>query len=337
MIIVLKEKTVSKQVKDLVNLLSQTGCQTSIFQENGRRYLRLNGCTICEAEEYVKDFNCIESMVFSPYPFEMASRSFKKKKTEFLVKKVRIGGSKIVMAAGPCAVEDRETLFRIARDVKSAGADILRGGAYKPRSSPYSFQGLEKEGLKILSEVGSLVDMPVITEVIDQYSIETVASYSDIIQVGARNMQNFRLLKELGQVRNPVLLKRGMSATIEEWLMAAEYILAEGNGKVILCERGIRTFEKYTRNTLDLSAVPVASGLSHLPVFVDPSHGTGRWKYVKPMSMASLAAGADGLVVEVHVTPEKALCDGEQSLLPEKFAEMMSSLKKVALTLDRTL
>jgi 3-deoxy-7-phosphoheptulonate synthase len=239
--------------------------------------------------------------------------------------------------AGPCAVESREQLLTAAEQVSAAGATILRGGAFKPRTSPYSFQGLGEEGLKILAEARERFGLKIVTEVMDIRTLPIVAEYADIVQLGTRNMQNFDLLKELGRINKPVLLKRGLSATIEEWLMAAEYILSGGNFDVILCERGIRSFETYTRNTLDLSAVPIVKHLSHLPVVVDPSHGIGRWKFVAPMCRAAIAAGADGLLVEVHPNPAEALCDGAQSLTPENFAAMMEDLRRIAAVLGRQL
>jgi len=239
------------------------------------------------------------------------------------------------VAAGPCAVESRDQIMRVAEIVESSGAKILRGGAFKPRTSPYSFQGLGEEGLKLLREAGDRFGLVVITEVIDVSLVEVVSKYADILQVGARNMQNFMLLRELGKLRKPVMLKRGMSATTEEWLMASEYILSGGNHEVILCERGIRTFENYTRNTLDISAVPIIHKLSHLPVFTDPSHGTGRRAKVIPMARASVAAGADGIIVEVHHDPDHALSDGPQSLYPEQFESMMKELRIIAKAVGR--
>jgi 3-deoxy-7-phosphoheptulonate synthase len=236
---------------------------------------------------------------------------------------LKIGGGQIQVMAGPCAVESREQLLESARIVKEAGATILRGGAYKPRTSPYSFQGLEEEGLKMLAEAREVTGLYIVTEVMDVTTLPLVAEYADILQIGARNMQNFFLLRQVAKVDKPVLLKRSPSATIEEWLMAAEYLLAGGNRRVILCERGIRTFENHTRNTLDLTAVPVLKHLTHLPVIVDPSHAIGKWRYVTPMAKASLAAGADGLLIEVHPKPEEALCDGPQSLTPENFNILM--------------
>ncbi|WP_334111225.1 3-deoxy-7-phosphoheptulonate synthase, partial [Thermodesulfitimonas autotrophica] len=280
----------------------------------------------------------VEEVIPILQPYKMASRSFRADRTVIdLGDGIVIGGERIHVMAGPCAVESREQLLTAAEKVKAAGATILRGGAFKPRTSPYSFQGLGEEGLKILAEAREKFGLKIVTEVMDIRTLPLVAAYADIIQIGTRNMQNFDLLKEVGKVNRPVLLKRGLSATIEEWLMAAEYILANGNFNVILCERGIRSFETYTRNTLDLSAVPVVKHLSHLPVVVDPSHGLGRWKFVAPMCRAAIAAGADGLLVEVHPNPAAALCDGAQSLTPENFAAMMDDLRRIAAALGRTL
>ncbi len=249
---------------------------------------------------------------------------------------VVIGGSEVVVIAGPCAVENREQLFETAKSVKQKGAKILRGGAFKPRSSPYKFQGLGEEGLKLLDEIRRLVGLPVVTEVMDTRQVDLVSRYSDMLQIGSRNMQNFPLLKEAGASMKPILLKRGMMSTIEEFLLAAEYILNQGNSQVVLCERGIRTFETSTRNTLDLSAVPMLKHLSHLPVIVDPSHGTGlRWM-VPAMSNAAVAAGADGLIMEVHYKPEEALCDGQQSINTDEFSQLMNDLKKVAIAIGRS-
>ena len=263
------------------------------------------------------------------------SRKTKPGDTIVNINGVEVGGSEIVIMAGPCAVESRDQLFRTARSVRTAGANILRGGAFKPRSSPYSFQGMGEDGLKLLYQIRQETGMPVVTEVMDTRQVELVASYADMIQIGSRNMQNYPLLKEAGICRKPVLLKRGMMATIEEYLMAAEYILSHGNEQVILCERGIRTFETSTRNTLDLSAVPVLKRLTHLPVIVDPSHGTGvRW-LVPSMAKAAIAVGADGLIMEVHFNPEEALCDGYQSLSLDEFDLLMADLKKIAQAIGR--
>ncbi len=252
------------------------------------------------------------------------------KTTIVSVNGVEIGSSKVVIIAGPCAVESMEQLFETGRSVNTGGAKILRGGAFKPRSSPYSFQGLGEEGLKLLSQIRKETGLPIVTEVMDTRQVELVAQYADMIQLGSRNMQNFPLLKEIGKSGMPVLLKRGMMATIEEFLLAAEYVLNEGNDQVVLCERGIRTFETSTRNTLDLSAVPMLKHLSHLPVIVDPSHGTGVSWMIPAMAKAAVAAGADGLIMEVHFKPEEALCDGAQSLNPDEFTMLMTELRKVA-------
>jgi 3-deoxy-7-phosphoheptulonate synthase len=248
---------------------------------------------------------------------------------------IRFGSKEVVIIAGPCSVENHEQLMETAKAVKSAGGMILRGGAFKPRSSPYNFQGLGEEGLKLLREARKETGLPIITEVMDTRLVELIAGYADILQIGSRNMQNYPLLKEVGMLRKPVLLKRGMMATIEEFLLAAEYILNQGNEQVILCERGIRTFETTTRNTLDLSAVPMLKHLSHLPVIVDPSHGTGHRWMVPPMAKAAVAAGADGLIMEVHYKPEEALCDGQQSLSPDEFTRLMTDLKKIAQAVGR--
>jgi len=250
---------------------------------------------------------------------------------------VSIGGKQLVVMAGPCAVESREQLLEAAQAVKETGAHVLRGGAFKPRTSPYSFQGLGEEGLRLLAEARDETGLPIVTEVIDPQMLPMVTTYADILQVGARNMHNYALLHAVGESQRPVLLKRGMMSTIEELLMAAEYVLSHGNERVILCERGIRTFEKYTRNTLDISAVPLLKQLSHLPVFVDPSHGTGKWELVEPVSRAAVAAGADGLIIEVHPHPEEALSDGAQSLKPDRFATLMENLRPVAEAVGRTL
>jgi 3-deoxy-7-phosphoheptulonate synthase len=270
-------------------------------------------------------------------PYKLASRSFKRENTVIRIGGVSIGGDEVVIAAGPCAVESREQVETIAKVVKEAGARVLRGGAFKPRTSPYAFQGLGEQGLKFLREAADLNGLLAVTEVVEVSHVSLICEYADIVQVGARNMQNFMLLRELGKVRKPVLLKRGMSATIEEWLMAAEYILSGGNHEVILCERGIRTFENYTRNTLDISAVPVIKKLSHLPIFTDPSHGTGIRDKVIPMARASVAAGADGIIVEVHHDPDHAKSDGAQSLFPDQFEHMVQELRIIARAVGRTI
>lgn len=272
----------------------------------------------------------VEKVLRVHHPFKLASRLFHHDDTVIEVGDCRIGKGSLTIIAGPCAVESEEQLLTIAREVKKGGAQLLRGGAYKPRTSPYSFQGLGEEGLKILRKAKEETGMPIVTEVMSHETFDVVEEYADILQIGARNMQNFSLLKQVGKSRKPILLKRGMSATIEELLMAAEYIMSEGNHQVILCERGIRTFETYTRNTLDLSAIPVIKELSHLPVIVDPSHATGKWAMVEPLSKAAVAVGADGLTIEVHHQPELALSDGGQSLKPEKFAKLVESVYRIA-------
>jgi len=263
-------------------------------------------------------------------PYQRVSRLSRKTNTLVRVGQVVIGGPRFVVIAGPCSVEGEEQLLATARTVKEAGTAILRGGAFKPRTSPYSFQGLEEDGLKLLALARQTTGLPVVTEVMDTADIGLIESYADVFQVGSRNCQNFSLLKKLGRARKPVLLKRGLMTTLDEFLMSAEYIMASGNEEVILCERGIRTFEVATRNTLDLSAVPILKERTHLPVLVDPSHAVGDWRYVCPLAKAALAVGADGLMVEVHVHPEKALCDGQQSLRPEVFNMLMTSLKAMA-------
>jgi len=269
--------------------------------------------------------------------FKLASREVRPEGSRVNVAGVEIGGRRIVVIAGPCAVESRDQVQAAAAVVRSAGADLLRGGAYKPRTSPYSFQGMEDVGLGLLENAGRQNGLPVVTEIMDPHDIDLVADHADMLQVGARNAQNFSLLRRLGRVKKPVLLKRGMSTRLEEFLMAAEYILSEGNPNVVLCERGIRTFETATRNTLDLTAVPLLKEWTHLPIIVDPSHGTGIWSLVKPMALAAVAAGADGLLIEVHPAPETALSDGPQQLKPQRFAELMAALRPVAEAVGRTM
>jgi 3-deoxy-7-phosphoheptulonate synthase len=277
----------------------------------------------------------VERVVPILAPYKLAGKEFKQERSEVRVGPVTIGGKKAVIIAGPCAVESREQIIATARAIKDVGADMLRGGAYKPRTSPYAFQGLEQEGLALLAEARAETGLPVVTEVVNPRDVDLVAEFADMLQIGARNMQNFPLLREVGRVNKPVLLKRGLAATTEEWLMAAEYILSEGNYAVVLCERGIRTYETSTRNTLDLSAIPVVQRLSHLPILADPSHGTGKRFLVAPLSRAALAVGADGVMIEVHPDPEKALSDGPQSLSFAEFARLMLELKPVAEAVGR--
>jgi len=287
------------------------------------------------ASEGIETLPGVERVQPISKPYKLVSREFRRDPTLVRVGEVVIGGEEVVVMAGPCAVEGEEQLLRAAEAVARAGARILRGGAYKPRTSPHSFHGLEEEGLRLLARVRERVGLPLVTEVMTPEHVPLVAQYADMLQVGARNMQNFHLLRAVGRTGKPVLLKRGMAATIEEWLLAAEYILSEGNYQVVLCERGIRTFEKETRNTLDLNAVPVAKELTHLPIVVDPSHGTGKWNLVRPMSRAAVAAGADGLLIEVHPNPSEALSDGPQSLRPEEFSRLMGEVVRVARAVGR--
>jgi 3-deoxy-7-phosphoheptulonate synthase len=286
----------------------------------------------------IESMHGVESVVPILKPYKLASKEVKREPSVIRISDaVSIGGREIVVMAGPCSVESERQIIDTAIAVKKAGARVLRGGAFKPRTSPYSFQGLEEEGLKLLAKAREESGLPFVTEVVNPETAELVAEYADILQIGARNAQNFALLKKVGQLKRPVLLKRGMSMTIQEFLMSAEYVMSEGNQAVILCERGIRTFETATRNTLDLSAIPALRELTHLPIIADPSHGTGHYRYVAPMSFAAVAGGADGLMIEVHPDPEHASSDGPQSLKPDKFATMMVKLQLIAAAVDRTI
>jgi len=335
--IVVMEKNADSNQFDLVCMkLKKKGFRVHLSQGVERTIII---GAIGERTQEVMDFfevlPGVEKIIPVTQPFKLASREFQQEPTVVKVRDVIIGDSSIQIIAGPCAVEGRDKFLEAALLVKEAGATMLRGGAFKPRTSPYSFQGLEEKGLEILAEAREITGLPVVTEVMDPRMIEMVAKYTDVLQVGARNMQNFFLLKELGKSNKPVLLKRGSSATIEEWIMAAEYIISSGNKQVIMCERGIRTFENYTRNTLDLSAVPLIKQLTHLPVIVDPSHGTGKWRLVEPMALAAIGAGCDGLMIEVHQNPGEALSDGPQSLTPNNFQELVVKVKNLAVALDR--
>ncbi|MEW6054010.1 MAG: 3-deoxy-7-phosphoheptulonate synthase [Nitrospirota bacterium] len=337
-IIVLNPGATEKELKHIVKKLESRGLQTNISKGTERTIIGVIGDTskITEEEENaIRVMAGVEDVMRILKPYKLASRDFRPKDTVINVRGHSIGGKKIQVIAGPCAVENKTILMSIAEKVSDAGASFIRGGAFKPRTSPYSFQGLGEEGLKYLADVRKKWGLPVVTELMDPRDMEVIAKYADIIQIGARNMQNFRLLLEAGTSKKPVLLKRGLSATIKEWLMAAEYIMSKGNHQVILCERGIRTFETATRNTLDLSAVPVLKKLTHLPIVVDPSHGVGRWDLVPPMAKAAVAAGADGLIIEVHTNPEEALSDGEQSLKPGDFKRLMKDLKAIANAVGR--
>ncbi|MCK5761845.1 MAG: 3-deoxy-7-phosphoheptulonate synthase [Candidatus Izimaplasma sp.] len=282
-------------------------------------------------------FPCVDSVIRIQEPFKKVNRKIKSEDTIIDVNGIKIGGKEIIVIAGPCSVESYEQVDIIAKAVKASGAKLLRGGAFKPRTSPYSYQGMGIEGLQILHDIGAKYDLPIVSELMDKDHIPDFLKYVDIIQIGARNMQNFALLKELGKIDKPILLKRGFSNTIEEWLMSAEYIMAGGNDKVILCERGIRTFEPYTRNTLDISAVPIIKKVSHLPIIIDPSHAAGKWDLIESLSLASIAAGADGLIIEVHHEPEKAFSDGAQSLKPKTFDDLMINARSVAKAVKKIL
>ncbi len=337
-IIVLKPETAEEDIRHILKKLESKGLKAHVSQGTERTIIGVIGDTskVTEDEEdALRAMTGVENIVRILKPYKLASRDFKKESTEITVKGIVIGGKKIQVIAGPCAVENNTILTNIAEKVKSAGATFLRGGAYKPRTSPYSFQGLGEQGLKYLADASKKTGLPVVTEIMDPRDIDKIIEYADIIQIGARNMQNFRLLLEVGAVNKPVLLKRGLSSTIKEWLMSAEYIMSRGNHNVMLCERGIRTFETATRNTLDLSAVPVLKQLTHLPVVVDPSHGVGKWDLVAPMAKAAVAAGTDALMIEVHTNPEEAFSDGEQSLRPDYFAKLMQELKLVAQAVGR--
>ncbi len=337
MIIVMKKDATTSQMDRVVSWIKQMGQQAYISQGEERTVIGIIGDTRSLDHTLISQFDGVENMVPIEKPFKLANREFHPQDTVFNVGGVEIGGERVVSIAGPCAVESFDQMLETARSVKEEGAQVLRGGAFKPRTSPYSFQGLGEEGLRILSRVREETGLPVVTEVMQPELVSLVSSYADVLQVGARNMQNFALLHAVGKAQRPVMLKRGMMSTMEELLLAAEYILLHGNPQVILCERGIRTFETYTRNTLDISAIPLLKQLTHLPVMVDPSHATGKRELVEPVSMAAVAAGADGVVIEVHPNPEEALSDGAQSLKPEQFAAMMKNLNPVAEAVGRKL
>ncbi len=337
MIIVLKVGATAEQIEEISTRLTEEGFKIHLSQGVEKTIMGAIGDRTRMLELHLEALPWVEKVVPISAPYKLVSREFHAADSVIEVGRQKIGGSRIHVMAGPCAVESRAQILETAHAVREAGATFLRGGAFKPRTSPYSFQGLEEEGMRYLAEAREETGLLVITEVMDAQDVSLVASYADILQIGARNMQNFVLLKEVAKCGKPVLLKRGPAATLEEWMMAAEYILDGGNYQVMFCERGIRTFESYTRNTLDLSMVPALHALSHLPVIVDPSHGTGRWPLVHPMAKAALAAGADGLIIEVHPHPEKAVSDGKQSLTPEKFQIMMADLARLTTVLDRQL
>lgn len=337
MVIVMKPGTPKQEWKKIKENLEGRGYQINEIVGSGQTILGVIGDTSALDMNMLKVNECVDKVMRVQEPFKRANRSFHPEDSVIDVSGVKIGGRKLAVIAGPCSVENEKQIVGVAKSVKLAGATLLRGGAFKPRTSPYSFQGLKEEGLDLLKIARKETGLPIVTEIMSARMLERFVEDVDLIQVGARNMQNFELLKELGRTNVPVLLKRGLSATIEEWLMAAEYIMAGGNDNVILCERGIRTFETYTRNTLDLSAIPAVKKLSHLPVIVDPSHAAGLWWMVEPMAKAAVAAGADGLIIEVHNDPEHALCDGAQSLKPERFARLMGELSGIAKIVGREL
>jgi len=337
MVIVMKPGTPEQEWKKIKENLEGRGYQINEIVGSGQTILGVIGDTSALDMNMLKVNECVDKVMRVQEPFKRANRSFHPEDSVIDVSGVKIGGRKLTVIAGPCSVENEKQIVGVAKSVKLAGATLLRGGAFKPRTSPYSFQGLKEEGLDLLKIARKETGLPIVTEIMSARMLERFVEDVDLIQVGARNMQNFELLKELGRTNVPVLLKRGLSATIEEWLMAAEYIMAGGNDNVIFCERGIRTFETYTRNTLDLSAIPAVKKLSHLPVIVDPSHAAGLWWMVEPMAKAAVAAGADGLIIEVHNDPEHALCDGAQSLKPERFARLMGELSGIAKIVGREL
>jgi 3-deoxy-7-phosphoheptulonate synthase len=335
MIIVMRPEATGKQLDHLVKKIKSLGLKPWISKGVERTIVGVIGEEDVIRVQPLEVFPGVEKVLSILKPYKLASRDFKKEPTIVDVGGIKVGGKKLVVMAGPCSVENRKLLIDIAKKVKKAGAAVLRGGAFKPRTSPYAFQGLGLKGLKFLADAREETGLKIVTELMDIRDLDMVVKYADIIQIGARNMQNFNLLREVGKTRIPVLLKRGMANTIKELLMSAEYILSEGNFSVILCERGIRTFEDATRFTLDVNAVPVIKSLSHLPVIIDPSHATGKWGLVGSAAKAGVAAGADGLIIEVHPNPEEAMSDGEQSLYPENFAALMKEIEKVAEAVGR--
>lgn len=330
MIIVMNPKCKKDEVLSVKKELESNGLEAHLSEGKTFCILGVVGETRTIDSNKLLRFSGVDKVLKVEEPFKKANRLFKPEDTIVDVKGTLIGGKNLAVMAGPCSVESEEQIIEIAKSVKESGATFLRGGAFKPRTSPYSFQGLELEGLKLLKKAREITGLPIVTEIMSTDYIDEFVEDVDVIQIGARNMQNFDLLKQIGRTKKPVLLKRGLSSTIEEWLMSAEYIMAGGNENVILCERGIRTFETYTRNTLDLSAIPVVKKLSHLPVIVDPSHAAGYWYLVEPLAKAALMAGADGLMIEVHNNPQCALSDGQQSIKPDSFKVMMDKLKVIA-------
>lgn len=335
MIVILKRGTPETEVNNLAEYIKEQGVNVSTVVGSDIIILGLVGDTSKIDPSRIEADHNVERVMHVAEPYKKANKMFHPEPSVVKVGNTEIGGNRIALIAGPCSVESKEQIESIAKDVKKSGANLLRGGAFKPRTSPYAFQGLKHDGITMLKHAREMTGLPIVTEIMSPYDIETFEQNVDLIQVGARNMQNFDLLKELGKIKNPILLKRGLSATIEEWLMSAEYIMAGGNENVILCERGIRTFETYTRNTLDLSAIPAVKRQSHLPVIVDPSHATGKSWMVEDLAKAAVAVGADGLIIEVHNNPAKALCDGPQSILPSKFDEIVKTLKPIATAIGK--
>jgi 3-deoxy-7-phosphoheptulonate synthase len=337
MIVIMKHGATSTQIANVIARIEQLGCQADVSEGDEHTVIGIIGDGRPLDREQLERMTGVERTVPVARPFKRASRDFHPQDTVVPINGLQVGGEQVIVMAGPCAVEGEEQLLETARAVKEAGAQVLRGGAFKPRTSPYSFQGMGEKGLRLLAQAREETGLPVVTEVMEPQMVPLVTTFADILQVGARNMQNYALLHAVGEAQRPVLLKRGMMSTIEELLMSAEYILSHGNNRIMLCERGIRTFETYTRNTLDISAVPMLKHLTHLPIIVDPSHGTGKWELVEPMARAAVAAGADGLLIEVHPRPEEALSDGAQSLKPERFTALMESLQPIAEAVGRTL
>ncbi len=330
MVIIMSPEATLQNINDVIEVIKGVGLEAKVMEGSQQKIVGVIGDKTKMISVPIDAMPGVEHSVAISKSYKLASREFHPQSSIINVGGVEIGGAEPIIMAGPCAVESREQLLESAEIIKSGGAQFLRGGAYKPRTSPYSFQGLEEEGLKYLAEARDKTGLKIVTEVTTVEAIEKVANYADMLQIGARNMQNFGLLKEVGKCGKPVLLKRGLAATLDEWLNAAEYIMSEGNPNVVFCERGIRTYETYTRNTLDMSAVAAIKHLSHLPIIVDPSHGTGKWRMVKPMALAAIAAGADGLMMEVHPNPAKALSDGSQSLTPENYRDVMNGVKRLA-------
>ena len=330
MVVIMNADATQADIEGVISAIEEKGLEAKVMEGAHQKIVGVIGDKTKLAATPLDAMHGVETTVAISKSYKLASREFHPASTVVDIRGIKIGDGTPVVMAGPCAVESREQLLETAQLIKAGGAQFIRGGAYKPRTSPYAFQGLEEEGLKYLAEAREKTGLAVVTEVTVVEAVDTVAAYADLLQVGARNMQNFGLLKAVGRAGKPVMLKRGLAATIDEWLNAAEYIMNEGNPNVILCERGIRTYETYTRNTFDISAIPAIKHLSHLPIIADPSHGTGKWRMIKPVSLASIAAGADGLIIEVHPNPARALSDGPQSLTPENYRDLMVSVQKLS-------